>query len=386
MQSSSLPEPQWPQKPDQRQVDRESSIIDWWVRITSPGPNSSRRSRNAWREEVASLIFLPIMVNVLLPIPAAINRPIQLVILVAAFLIDVGALLLKRAGFMTVAGLILMSTVELGLCSSILNLGGRFDSVNLPLYDDLIQVSLLSMAFFPPLVAFGIVILNCGFLIATLVLLPHAPDLSQHLAASLLSVIISPLTVQIISTFLAYIIVAALIKAIRRADKAEQLAELESKVIEQQRKDIQLKEQLNFGITEILSTLNEAANGNFAARAPLKQDNALWRIGYSINNLLARVQGFRNEKAELEKTRQAAAQLTMMLKTGQRLDFEKWTGTCLDPIIVEIMRRTSSPPPQMSPQNPSPSSPQVPPQRPSSSLQRPSRTVPFVRPTRLNAP
>jgi hypothetical protein len=339
------------------------------------------------------------MVNVLLPIPAAINRPIQLVILVAAFLIDVGALLLKRAGFMTVAGLILMSTVELGLCSSILNLGGRFDSVNLPLYDDLIQVSLLSMAFFPPLVAFGIVILNCGFLIATLVLLPHAPDLSQHLAASLLSVIISPLTVQIISTFLAYIIVAALIKAIRRADKAEQLAELESKVIEQQRKDIQLKEQLNFGITEILSTLNEAANGNFAARAPLKQDNALWRIGYSINNLLARVQGFRNEKAELEKTRQAAAQLTMMLKTGQRLDFEKWTGTCLDPIIVEIMRRTSSPlpqtssrhttsspPPQMSPQNPSPSSPQVPPQRPSSSLQRPSRTVPFVRPTRLNAP
>ncbi len=367
MQSSSLSQPQWPQGPNKQQVDRERSIINWWVRITSPSPNNSKRSHNAWREEVASLIFIPIMFNVLLPIPAALNRPIQLAILGVVFLIDVGALLLKRAGFMTAAGLILMSTTELGLCTSILNLGGRFDSINLPLYDDLIQVSLLSMAFFPPLVAFGIVLINCGFLIATLVLLPHAPDLSQHLAASLTSVIISPITLQIISTFLAYIIVAALIKAIRRADKAEQLAALESQVIEQQRKDIQLKEQLNFGITEILSTLNEAANGNFAARAPLKQDNALWRIGYSINNLLARVQGFRNEKAELEKTRRVAAQLTTMLRTGQRLDLENWTGTCLDPIIVEMMRRSSTPPSQMPPQ-------------------RPSQTIPPIRPTRLNAP
>jgi hypothetical protein len=364
---SPLSQPQLSQGSDEQKVDREHSIIDWWVRITSPRLDSPRRSRNAWREEVASLIFIPIMFNVLLPIPAALNRPIQLAILGAVFLIDVGALFLKRAGFMTAAGLILMTTAELGIATSILNLGGHFDSVNLPLYDDLIQVSLLSMAFFPPLVAFGIVLINCCFLFVTLTILPHAPDLSHHLAASFVGVIVSPITLQIISTFLAYIIVAALIKAIRRADKAEQLAALESQVIEQQRKDIQLKEQLNFGITEILSTLNEAANGNFAARAPLKQDNALWRIGYSINNLLARVQGFRNEKAELEKTRRVAAQLTMMLRTGQRLDLENWTGTCLDPIIVEMMRRSSAP------------TPQVPPQRP-------SQTIPPIRPTRLNAP
>ena len=367
MQSSPLSQSPWSQQSNEEQENNKSSIIDWWVRITSPTPNNSRKTRHAWREEVASLIFLPILLNVLLPIPAALNRPIQLVILGVVFLIDIGALLLKRAGFMTAAGLILMTMTELGLCTSILNLGGHFDSVNLPLYDDLIQVSLLSMAFFPPLVAFGIALINCGFLVATLMLLPHASNLSQHLATSILGVVISPITLQIIATFLAYIIVAALIKAIRRADKAERLAELESQVIEQQRKDIQLKEQLNFGITEILLTLNEAANGNFAARAPLKQDNALWRIGYSINNLLARVQGFRNEKAELEKTRQVAAQLTMMLKTGQRLTLESWTGTCLDSIVVELMRSTSLPQSQ-------------------SPVQHPHSMTPPVKPTRLKAP
>lgn len=368
MQSSPLSQPQRSQGSDGQQENHKSSIIDWWVRITSPNPNNPQKASNTWREEVASLIFLPVMLNVLLPIPAALNRPIQLLILCVVFLIDVGALLLKRAGFMTAAGLILITMTELGLCTSILNLGGHFDSVNLPLYDDLIQASLLSMAFFTPLVAFGIVLINGGFLVATLMFLPHAPNLSQHLATNPLSVIITPITLQIISTFLAYIIVAALIKAISRADKAERLAELESQVIEQQRKDIQLKEQLDFGITEILSTLNETANGNFSARAPLKQDNALWRIGYSINNLLARVQGFRNDKAELEKTRQVAAQLTTMLKTGQHLSLESWTGTCLDPIVVELMR------------------PYTPSSQSQSSAQRSPRTVPPIKPTRFNTP
>lgn len=340
--SSLLSQSQQPQELDEQETYRNHSLATWWVHITSPGQNNPRRSKNAWRDEVTSLLFLIILVNVLLPIPGLIHNPVQLFILIAVFFIDVVALLLKRAGYMTLAGVIVMITTELGLCASILSLGGHFDSVNLPLYDDMIQASLTSMAFFPPLVVFAVVLLNCCFLVGTLLFLPHATDLSHHMAQNAWSVLNSPLILQIMAGLLAYVIITALIKAVQRADKAEKLAELESQIVEQQRQDIELKRQLDLGIKEILSTLNDAANGNFNVRAPVRQDNALWRVGYSINNLLARLQGFKSEKSELDKTRQVAAQLAMMMKTGQNLNLEGWTGTCLDPIIVELMRPKSA--------------------------------------------
>ena len=285
---------------DAQQTANSNSLLTWWVRVTSPDPKSARGKRNSqWREEVTSLLFPLILATVLLPMPAAFHNPRQLMILLVVFFIDVIALFLKRAGFMTTAGLILLITVEGGLITSIVSLGAGFDSINLPLYDSMIEASLVAMAFFPPFAVFLILLVNCGFLFFSLTALPHAADLRQHLAANFVSVITTPISLQIVIAVLAFIIITALIKAIRRADKAEEIAELESQVIEQQRKDIALKEQLDFGMAEILSTLNDAAKGNFAVRAPLKKDNALWRIGYSINNLLARLQGSRDERAEL---------------------------------------------------------------------------------------
>jgi len=318
------------------------SIFDWWVRATSPDPNSPRKAQHPWREEVTSLLFPLVMLNVLLPIPGSLNNLPQVMILLIVFAIDIFALFIKRAGYMTLAGIILIITVEFGLSASILGLTSHFDSVNLPLYDDMIQASLISMAFFAPFVVFAIVLINCSFLVGTLLFLPHAADLTQHLKTDFWKVITTPLIMQILAVSLAYIIINALVKAVRRADKAEELAVLKSQIVEQQSKDIELKNQLDDGIKQLLFTLNEAANGNFGVRAPLEQNNALWRVGRSINNLLARLQGLRGELAELEKTRQVAAHLTQMLKSGKELSLNDWTGTCLDPFVMELMNRQRS--------------------------------------------
>jgi hypothetical protein len=360
MQSPSLSQQQQADVLDE-EAQPNSSILDWWVRITSPGPDNPRRAQHPWREEVTSLLFPLVLLNVLLPMLVNLNNRPQVAILSIVFIIDVFALFIKRAGYMTLSGIIIIITMEFGLCASILGQGSHFDSVNLPLYDDMIQASLISMAFFAPFVIFGIVLLNCGFLVSTLLLLPHAPDLSQHLKTDFLNVITTPLIMQILAVSLAYIIINALIKAVRRADKAEELSVLKSQIVEQQSKDIELKNQLDDGIKQLLFTLNEAANGNFAVRAPLEQNNALWRVGRSINNLLARLQGLKGELAELEKTRQVAAHLTQMVKSGKELSLNDWTGTCFDPFVMELMNRqrvqSQHPAPRQAYPSPSPTKP-----------------------------
>ena len=78
-------------------------------------------------------------------------------------------------------------------------------------------------------------------------------------------------------------------------------------------------------------------------RVPLAQENILWRVGYSINNLLARLQGFRQEKTELENTRTVANQLAGCLRQGQPYPLNQWTGTSLDQLIIELNKHLNGP-------------------------------------------
>jgi hypothetical protein len=52
---------------------------------------------------------------------------------------------------------------------------------------------------------------------------------------------------------------------------------------------LEQKRQLEYGIDQILQTHVRVANGDFGARAPLTQDNVLFQIGSSLNNLLNRL-------------------------------------------------------------------------------------------------
>jgi hypothetical protein len=87
-----------------------------------------------------------------------------------------------------------------------------------------------------------------------------------------------------------------------------------------------------------MGSLNRVANGETNVKVPLDQNNVLWRVGYSINNLLARIQAFREERAELVRTKQIAAALTEALKNGQLPRLDRWTHTCLDELLIELRK------------------------------------------------
>jgi hypothetical protein len=79
------------------------------------------------------------------------------------------------------------------------------------------------------------------------------------------------------------------------------------------------KRELEQGIEQILQTHVQIANGDFSARAPLAEDHVLWQIGYSLNNLLARLNVLSRAESELRKTKLEANQLIGSLQSQATL-------------------------------------------------------------------
>jgi len=78
-----------------------------------------------------------------------------------------------------------------------------------------------------------------------------------------------------------------------------------------------------------------------SARVPLDQQNVLWSVAGSLNNLLARLQSWRQGAMTLQQNEQLLQQLIYNIqlakRQGQTLQAYK-TGTSLDALIMEISK------------------------------------------------
>ena len=167
---------------------------------------------------------------------------------------------------------------------------------------------------------------------------------------------------------MAYLWVRGARIAILRADRAEEIAALEQREIKRQQREIEDKQQLDMGIQQILQTHVQVANGNFSARAPLSKDNVLWQIAYSLNNLLARLQGYNQMQVqlkraqaenyrlhtslqgtlsaqnELQRTREAATRLVEALKqpkSEHTAPLSLQSGTIIDSVVMQLSNSTN---------------------------------------------
>jgi hypothetical protein len=215
----------------------------------------------------------------------------------------------------------------------------------------------------------------------------HAEDVKASIGQYGVAALIDrPIALQIIVAVVAFLWVRGTDEAIRRADRAEELAALEHAVAEQRR-------QLEVGAQQILETHVRVANGDFAARAPVVQDNILWQVAASLNNLLARLQKSAQSDHQLRRTEDELRRLAGAIddaQAGRRPIWPAPTGTAADLIIERITGRSRpaqpaplmGPSPQLSPQtsrhfpaqppfSQSPWPPQMPPSAPSMPSQMP---------------
>jgi hypothetical protein len=330
--------------------ERDTSLLRWWYRLTAPAPvpaSASLQQREiARRGRITSATLLVVILLVLAVEPVAIfgsNKSLIVVLLVPIILYII-ALAFNKHGKIATAGILTIIGMELGIILATLGpalSGEGFTTYTLPQYDMLVQAEFVAVTLLPPYTVFLMVLLHSAFIALTVLYLPRSAEYAAVLAAGTneYGIFLRPLTLQIIVAVVTYLWVTSAYQALRRADRAEVIAELEHRETERQQQELVLKQQLDEGIQQILNTHVQVANGDFSARTPLKQENVLWRIAYSLNNLLARLQSSNAAETELQRARRETARLTEAIhraKQGHPMKLSR-TGTHLDPLIMELM-------------------------------------------------
>lgn len=158
---------------------------------------------------------------------------------------------------------------------------------------------------------------------------------------TLSTAVIVPILIQVVIAIIVYATMGNLISAVRRADRAEEIVDLQTEIAEHERKQQRDQKQLEEGLEKIAAAHARIANGDYQARVSLNDGHVLWSIAVPLNNLLNRLQAWKYDSDGLLMTRQASAYIAEHLRkslqaspaTRHNLPL---TGTPLDPVVVEI--------------------------------------------------
>lgn len=375
--SHSAPDtPAWKNVPSPRPA-RSQGPLEWWYHLTAPAdppknaPLTEREVARRGRLTSATLLIVILLLLAAYPIAFLGPNHILAFVLLIPLSIDMVALFLNRAGKITAAGYVVVLGIEVGVGLSIL---GPATSTGLTTYllaqfDLLVQAEFVAVSLLRPRSVLWLAGLHIVLIVVGITFLPHTPEFSNTLAGNRYEGFLRPITLQIIVAVVTYLWVTGAQQAIQRADRAEEIASLEQREIERQQREIEEKQQLDMGIQQILQTHVQVANGNFSARAPLSKDNVLWQIAYSLNNLLARLQGYSQMQVqlqrvqaenyrlrntvqsalsaqnELQRTREAAAHLIEALKqsrSGRTVPLSLQSGTIIDSVAMQLSNSAKS--------------------------------------------
>jgi hypothetical protein len=335
----------------QRPLPPRRGLLARYVALTTPPGSPDDASlplpvrERLRRAQLASAIFGGMFLLDLLLIPATTDQISSLAAVLVVLVTCVVAALLNRQGWVTAAGYLVVLVLVAAVAAIFLTAPVvTLDYV--PVYDLLTIPLLVAASVLPRGQIFLIAVLNSAFIVADSTLQPHAHQMDISTPDGL-SLVLRPVILQIILAIVSFLWARSMDRALARADRAEEIAALEHEVAEQKR-------QLDIGIRQILDTHIRAANGDFSARAPVAQGNALWQIGSSLNNLLSRVQRASTSEYQLRRTEDAIDRLAVALRDARAGRLPMWPapdGTRVDTLIETIVDRRRQAPPLQSPQS-----------------------------------
>lgn len=293
---------------------RDLKFFRGWYRIASPpAPEETApfRARQIFlRGRTGSQILPALYVFLLVSLPTGflgINPTVYTIVAVSFFALIV-ATFLNRAGNVNLAGFIVMATFVANPIATIVTTPGGLNMMVLPIYSLLVLPLVCAVSFLPAWWVFVVAIGNSLFTLFSLVYLPQTAELNALLTINFAGIVTPIILSQAIVAVVAFLWVRSTVQALTRADRAEELARLEHDLALQAEFAAQRKQQLEISIQQIVETHRRIANGDYNVRVPLTADNVLWPISGALNNLLARVQGWRQDSASLQQTKFALQQ------------------------------------------------------------------------------
>lgn len=330
-----------------------------WLRWTSyrgtNEPPTIERREHIRRSQLMSWILLGLLVSAIVLLPLGFSNLPTLDAVVAAIVAFLLALILNRGGHTMLAGLLVILALDGGILFGNISQPGGLPLDALPAFDLLSVTVIIGATVLPRGTAFAIAMFNSILILGNYLLQPHGPDLIADAryyggaTASTIALLVRPIALEIIVAVVAYLWVRSTDNAIRRADRAEEIASLEHSLAEQKR-------QLDIGIQQILQTHVRVANGDFNARTPLGQDNILWQIGVSLNNLLARLQRTSQAEYLMQRTQEEISHIIAAIddmQAGRRPIWPAPTGTPADALLERLVQAAQiAAPPRSGPSQP----------------------------------
>jgi len=265
------------------------------------------------RRQVVNVILFVIALFQLIDLPGAImmKSPASVGTVVLGLALCGVALLFNQMGKVTVVSILLIAVVDLGCGLMLLTTPMGLSVSDLPTFDVLIVSELIAVSLLPPISVFPVALSNIAFIVADLAFQPRTPELHMMLTSDMgFNAVAQPIALQIVVAVVAFIWVRNALVALARADRAEEIAEMQQREAELQRREAERQQHLDAGVHHLSQILVQAANGDRTVRAQMSQDNMLWRIGNSLNLLLTRL--MRTAQLEQENKRLRAEVTTLM--------------------------------------------------------------------------
>lgn len=327
-------------------------VLGWWYRALAYNPPEGqpltlRDQEIIRRSRLATFVLTVQLVLIEGPVVPVVATVPNHAIVLPGLLICIGILLLafvcNRLGKLTIAGLLMVASIEISVGIKILTVPGGISLSAIPQFDILIQSVLLAVVLLPPWSAFVVAFLNIAFILFSLIAWQHAPDLSKALSNPALvgDIFAVPVVAQFIIATVAYLIVANLLSTLKRASRAEQIAQLEHTIAESQRAVEIRNQDLEMGIVTLTQTIQSAASsreGNYE-RLTLPTSHVLWPVLQHIWHFLDRWQRLRQTEARMDATVQASTELIQALEAaqhGQPFRFPPRRNTPIDGIIFAL--------------------------------------------------
>jgi hypothetical protein len=294
-----------------REMNVRSTPFSWWYQLCAPPEPAAgaslyqrERVRHGRVGSLAILVFMLFLLGLL--VLALVNRVmmVQAIATLVGLVGCVGILYLNRKGFIELAGLSVLVLVYVGGTISMLNYPtGLTVESSYHLYFSILP-EMLAIAFFSANslpVVFGISVVQIWVIVA---FGPHDATIANMLHKAPLQIYLPIYLLLIVTTVTLYFWVRSAEDALRRADRAEEIATYQQREKERQQKEVEQKRRLDAGIQQILQTHIAVANGDLNIRAPLTQDHALWQVAVSLNTLIARLQNLSQVERELRLLQQ----------------------------------------------------------------------------------
>lgn len=282
----------------------------------SPQFIASERLR---RKQIVNGVLLVIVIFQLVQLPGAMlmQTPMALGTVLLGLALCAVAVVFNQFGKLTVVGLLLILVVDLGcglmLLTSAMGMGMSMGLgvADLPVLDLLIISELIAVSLLPPASVFLVGLSNILFIIAVFAFVPRSPELNMFMASPMAyNAVMQPIILQVVVGVVAYLWVHSARIALARADRAEEISQLQGREAELLRKEAERSHQLEQASEHLLQVLVRAANGEIGVRAQLAQENVLWRVGNAVNLLLSRLQRVNLAEIENKRLRRANVRLT----------------------------------------------------------------------------